>query len=624
MSALPRCAPPLGSTQAGQVAGQQHLQRVQGTGVHVHQASAEPAAHARLTLDDLAAGYRPAEAAPQQRESGLSGLQLLGESVHQAARTATMPAPARLSMGALASRQQPHSTLAQHRSIQLPMAISASLDTAAVPPLNTTVAAPTYQATLRRFTLDVEKQSQLSEYVHPAARGAAEATVKTILHEDGPMALRPSSFHQLLQAANLIQNLNARAMADSTSAQDRGSNWKWWSSWCETWNTPPVRVYHHTKATTAEQQRECFLWTAAIPWMLVRMKHGPGRTHPLPASAVAVLRGVSRVLRLQLKFEPPPSRVLNNTLKGLMRVYMEEHGPEALEPHRTEPIPHHVTCSIMGLLRQTAVHYDSNGTEVLRTDAGDLKHHSLRALVATHMQTGLRKAETTSKTKKMTLKDMTRSNLTWNIDGVYVTEPTKRQLGGMVSGRDFAMLKPPPSKSDQWGAVWGSLHIYLTFLPELECNAAAALAELEIFHPAQLAADRRATPLFLDNQARPITGSEADKWILKALKAVKSPIKYSWHSFRVALACSLLASKASHSEIQALCRWQSEASLRIYARMSQPHYHSLLQAAYGADISQVQPHSLPRTSDLGIAQDLSQYTVPGTDDPSHLIGDLDE
>ena len=48
----------------------------------------------------------------------------------------------------------------------------------------------------------------------------------------------------------------------------------------------------------------------------------------------------------------------------------------------------------------------------------------------------------------------------------------------------------------------------------LECNAAAALAELEIFHPAQLAADRRTTPLFMDNQARPITGNEADKWIL--------------------------------------------------------------------------------------------------------------
>ena len=316
--------------------------------------------------------------------------------------------------------------------------------------------------------------------------------------------------------------------------------------------------------------------------MLVRMKPGPGRTRPLPPwpSAVAVLRGVSRILRLQLKFEPPPSRLLNDTLKGLMRVYMDEHGPEALEPHRTEPIPHDVICSIMGLLRQTATHHGSDGKEVLQIVADDLKHYSLRAMVATHMQTGLRKAETTksSKTKKMALKGMARSNLTWNIDGIYVTEPTKRQLQSMVSGRDFAMLKPPPSKSNQWGAVWGSLHIYLTFLPELECNAAAVLAELEIFHPAQLAADRRTTPLFMDNQARPTTGNEADKWILKALAAVKSTAKYSWHSFRVALACSLLASNASHSEIQALCRWQSEASLRIYARMPQPHYHSLLRA----------------------------------------------
>ena len=165
----------------------------------------------------------------------------------------------------------------------------------------------------------------------------------------------------------------------------------------------------------------------------------------------------------------------------------------------------------MGLLRQTATHHDADGKEVLQVLADDLKHYGLRALVATHMQTGLRKAETTSMTKKTTLKDTTRSNLTWNIDGIYVTEPTKRQLQSMVSGRDFAMLKPPPSKSDQWGAVWGSLHIYLNFLPEPECNAAAALAELEIFHPVQLAAGRRTTPLFMDNQARPITGSAADK-----------------------------------------------------------------------------------------------------------------
>ena len=59
---------------------------------------------------------------------------------------------------------------------------------------------------------------------------------------------------------------------------------------------------------------------------------------------------------------------------------MDEHGPEALEPHRTEPIPHGVICSIMGLIRQTATHHDGNGKEVLQIVADDLKHYSLRAL----------------------------------------------------------------------------------------------------------------------------------------------------------------------------------------------------------------------------------------------------
>ena len=56
--------------------------------------------------------------------------------------------------------------------------------------------------------------------------------------------------------------------------------------------------------------------------------------------------------------------------------------------------------------------------------------------------------------------------------------------------------------------------------------------------------------------------------------------------------------------------------------MSQPHYHSLLRAAHGADISQIQPHPLPCTSDLGIAQELNRFTVPATVDPSLLVGDL--
>ena len=617
MSALPRCAPPLGHVDPeDHVPEEEEIQLPQLTEeVEIQMAQTGTGLSNWHHTDDLSDWFNQRPIRP---------FSYLATTSAARARTAA-PASQRLTLSDLSTerdRQEEQFTFLQKPS-------NSTAEAPARPGIHCSHVkqlAPGCTAAPRRFTLKTELQLQLSEHVHPAAAGAVNSTIQTILHEDSAMALRPSSMVQLMQAATLIQNLNARSMADSTNAQDRGSNWNWWTQWCKTWNTPTVRVYNHSRATTAEVQRECFLWTAAIPWFLVRMRPGPGRQFPLPSSAVAILRGVRRVHVHQMKFEPPPSRVLNDTLKGLMRAYQEEHGPESLEPHRTEPIPHKETCGLMRLLRQTDIHCNVRGTKILQTVADDLMHHSLRALVATHMETGLRKAETTSKTKVMTLKDMTRANLTWSIDDIYVTEPSRRQLESLVPGRDFALLKPPTSKSDQWGAVWGNLHIYLTFQPEMECNAAAALAELELFHAVQSAADRRKTPLFLDNQARPITGSEADKWILKALEVIQSPVKYSWHSFRVALACSLLASGATHAEIQALCRWQSEDSLRIYARMSQPHYQKLLRAAYGADISQVQPHTLPRTSDLGLAQELNTFTVPETLDDSdyspHLLGEF--
>ena len=58
MSALPRCAPSLGSVQEIQPAVLQQLQHLQGTGVYVHQSSTEPALAARMTLDDLAARHQ--------------------------------------------------------------------------------------------------------------------------------------------------------------------------------------------------------------------------------------------------------------------------------------------------------------------------------------------------------------------------------------------------------------------------------------------------------------------------------------------------------------------------------------------------------------------------------------
>ena len=71
---------------------------------------------------------------------------------------------------------------------------------------------------------------------------------------------------------------------------------------------------------------------------------------------------------------------------------------------------------------------------------------------------------------------------------------------------------------------------------------------------------------------------------------------YSWHSARIYLACALLAAGATHAQIQALCRWQTEDSLRIYARLNVAKYQQLLDAAGGADVHSVSTASLPPLS----------------------------
>ena len=60
--------------------------------------------------------------------------------------------------------------------------------------------------------------------------------------------------------------------------------------------------------------------------------------------------------------------------------------------------------------------------------------------------------------------------------------------------------------------------------------------------------------------------------------------RYTWHSFRIFLACSLLVSGASSAQIQALCRWQTEASAALYARLGCSDYGRLLTRAMGAVI----------------------------------------
>ena len=69
---------------------------------------------------------------------------------------------------------------------------------------------------------------------------------------------------------------------------------------------------------------------------------------------------------------------------------------------------------------------------------------------------------------------------------------------------------------------------------------------------------------------------------------------YSWHSFRIGLACALLTVNAPCWVIMALCRWRSEESLAVYARLNRTASADWLDKSGVAEINSVQTPNVAR------------------------------
>ena len=75
--------------------------------------------------------------------------------------------------------------------------------------------------------------------------------------------------------------------------------------------------------------------------------------------------------------------------------------------------------------------------------------------------------------------------------------------------------------------------------------------------------------------------------LLSIVVGAEAAPRYSIHSFRIYLACALLAASASHGTIQTMLRWKSDDALRIYARINDFKYADWLERAGLAQVTSV-------------------------------------
>lgn len=425
-------------------------------------------------------------------------------------------------------------------------------------------------------------------------------------YDASPWALRP-------QQTEVVADLEARLEASVDEGVPPGTldvektHWRRWCTFCrEVWGTKPERTNRHAHSglDRAAQLDEEKLQASFLLWVVDEVKpRSKQDKQAKPDIIYANLLSIRHIHKRRYKVDMVRPIGLRQVFRSIILRFVKVNGPVALIPRRKEPI----SAAMLAKILQVA-----EGTKLSRSRTINWSTPmgvSLAAMLCTAFSGGFRKSELALPPgRDFDLMRISRASLSWRIGGVIVVAPTMEQLNSLTRG-DFAILVPPPSKADPFGVYFGGRPLYLPYVPDSVTNAAAALARLELalpVHPLR----RNATPLFVSTRSlTPMVTTVADSLLAGLLRCIMPAAecgKYSWHSFRIGLACSLLAMGASPELIQAMCRWKSKESLDIYARLNVEEYGLWVMKAQAASITSVQTRSLPQLDDANMAAVLEQ------------------
>ena len=374
----------------------------------------------------------------------------------------------------------------------------------------------------------------------------------------------------------------------STFAKDELA-WRSWELFCEdVLETPAIRTVQMVRDDPERETEILGLYTL---WIYPQIKpRDRSRRWASPRSAFAKALAIIRV-HGRWGVLLPAAKAVRAKLNGLLRSFVVSYGPYALVPSRKEPWLRSMTVKIAALRTPTL----PNGLPWVHDSYVAL---TVIALLTFLLETGFRLGEIVEHPSGE-LMYLTRGSLVWFFDGVATTDPSVAQLQSVRIGTRVD-VRPSRSKSDQWGELHCPYVLSLVCCSMDLLDVVCQLVEVELRLRVRGSA-RETTPLFATASGGTFTHAYLDRLLTGLLILIVGVARarcYSWHSFRVGLACALRAVGCPPDVTQLICRWMSPASLRVYALKGVGEHTGWLTRARTATVDAVRSVQ-PPIVDLG-------------------------
>ena len=395
--------------------------------------------------------------------------------------------------------------------------------------------------------------------VAPRARMARpiSATAAQLLrnNDDSPFALRPDDpgeLHELCAAVDsaVHDGVNPRTAKGEASAWNR-----YYVPYCRRLHTATWRTWEATRDQLREATHACGF--ALDIWN----KMQPRTKDDVWARVDSVRNVVGHVRRAHDRrgYVFANSKIMAHVFKGLARRRLTACRVPVIR--RAEPF------TVNELLAMKRI---PEGAKIGRRkyEAASRFWKGWRLVDTFTDQTGVRKSEIVG------FDDIcfTHADVQVVIDGVTYLDVGPEQLARLRERRyrtAYITVAVNVSKADSEGTKFGPNLISLSYNPDNPMSFAVALIDYYVDFPVRGAA-RHTTPLFTTDGVSRWTDAALDAVLAGVMKVTLTPEqrrRKTMHSKRVFVACALRELKSPDSEIQALVRWSSLESLRIYARM---------------------------------------------------------